>query len=594
MTLSLDPGTVCSANGRVIQIDGPDSLTNVLARDMATGEMISVPIAKITPLPIAPKTKSAAELSESEWKRCTALARDLKPLKDRPTVPRAELEELAKRHGMSIRQLQRVRAKYLKDARVSSLARNRGGRPSGLNLLDPKVDSLIRHAIAKYYFRRERPPKEYVVERAQSLARRLQLPEPSRKAVLLRLSRELGWASDRAREGNKKAKQKWEIRTGGLSVARPLEVVQIDHTPADVLVLTDDRLKVLGRPWVTIAIDVATRCVLGVYVSMDPPSSVSVSLCIEHAVLPKSENDQDPGIWPMYGKPERILVDNGKDFRSLALQRGCAEHGIELSWRPVRTPHYGAHIERLIGTLMKICHLLPGTTFSNIKERGDYDSEGRARLTLSEFQQWMTQKICRHYHTRLHRGIGMRPVTAWEHGFTTADGRFVAPPMVANQLEFRMDFLPYAFRKVRRTGIELNASRYWHEDLGPMLNAHTDALVNYDPRNPGQVWVRRQDGLLVVAPAIGGRAANAPTARLALDRETLDRLNAERDAGFEATDQIEASAERATREARKAQGSGSKKRNAASKSANESLAYIGDSPASKTGKHPAIEVEVWN
>mgnify|MGYP001000166097 CR=1 FL=1 len=79
------------------------------------------------------------------------------------------------------------------------------------------------------------------------------------------------------------------------------------------MVVSDDRLTVLGRPWITLAIDVATRCVLGMYISMDAPSSVSVSLCIEHAVLPKPENAKDPGIWPMYGKPRKFLVDNGME-----------------------------------------------------------------------------------------------------------------------------------------------------------------------------------------------------------------------------------------------------------------------------------------
>ena len=53
---------------------------------------------------------------------------------------------------------------------------------------------------------------------------------------------------------------------------------------------------------------------------------------------------------------------------------GAEEYGIELIHRPVATPHYGGHIERLIGTMMGAVHLLPGTTFSDIGERGGYDS----------------------------------------------------------------------------------------------------------------------------------------------------------------------------------------------------------------------------
>ena len=591
MSLELMPGTVCVADGRVIQIDGPDTLTHMRARDVASGNLVSIAISRIEALPQTNKDRPAGEIHEAEWKRCTALAKDLTPLVGRPRVARGEFHKIAKRHHMSVRQLQRALAEYRKDPRASVLARKPGGRPTGLSLLDPAVDKVIQHAIQKYYLRREKPPKEYVVLRAQSLARRLKLePPPSRKAILLRLQREEGWLTDRAREGSKAAKQKWEVRTGQLSVLKPLELIQIDHTPADVLVVSDDRQKVLGRPWVTVAIDVATRCVVGMYISMDAPSAVSVSLCIEHAVLPKSENEANPGTWPMYGKPMRILVDNGKDFRSMALQRGCDQHGIELSWRPVRTPHYGAHIERLIGTLMKIAHLLRGTTFSNIREKGDYDSAAKADLTLDDFRLWMTEKVCNFYHVRPHRSLGIPPIIAWERGLTGADGQRITPPLVARPLDFRMDFLPFAMRKVRRTGIEFQASRYWHDDLTPMLNSDSDALVSYDPRNPGQVWIRRQDGVVVTAPAIAGRAAGEPTARLALDEATRARLNAAMDAGFEATDKIEKAANQATRQARRLGGGKVQSKQPTTVSPNTQL---DTQPPMSSGKRTAVSVEEW-
>src|SRR5690606_39226612 len=273
---------------------------------------------------------------------CTALASALAKLKAQRRVPRADLEKVAKVAGCSLRSVQRARAKLREQERVTALVRNKPGRRRGANCLTPQMDSLIRHVIQKDYLRRERPTKAYVIVRAQSLARRLGLAPPSKKAVLARIGQEQGWAADIARLGRKTASQKWEPRPGQLLANKPLELIQIDHTPADVLLLSDDRNTVIGRPWVTVAIDVATRCVVGLYISMDAPSSVSVSLCIERMVLPKPENADNPALWPMYGKPQRILVDNGKDFRAEALKRGCEEHGIELTWRPVRTPHYGA------------------------------------------------------------------------------------------------------------------------------------------------------------------------------------------------------------------------------------------------------------
>ena len=53
-----------------------------------------------------------------------------------------------------------------------------------------------------------------------------------------------------------------------------------------------------------------------------------------------------------WGLPRALHADNGPDFTSAALRRGCDEYGIKLILRPVATPHYGGHIERLIGTIM--------------------------------------------------------------------------------------------------------------------------------------------------------------------------------------------------------------------------------------------------
>ena len=93
------------------------------------------------------------------------------------------------------------------------------------------------------------------------------------------------------------------------------------------------------------------------------------------------------------GLADAIHVDNAKEFHSRALQRGAEEYGISLIYRPVATPHYGGHIERLIGTMMGAVHLLPGTTFSDIESRGDYNSLANSVMTLDELEQWLALEI---------------------------------------------------------------------------------------------------------------------------------------------------------------------------------------------------------
>jgi putative transposase len=95
-------------------------------------------------------------------------------------------------------------------------------------------------------------------------------------------------------------------------------------------------------------------------------------------VLPKEawlEHRGVAGKWPCWGFPSRIHLDNAKEFHGEMLRRACEQYGIALDYRPPATPHMGGHIERLVGTLMRALHELPGATFSNPKQRGNYDSE---------------------------------------------------------------------------------------------------------------------------------------------------------------------------------------------------------------------------
>jgi len=46
---------------------------------------------------------------------------------------------------------------------------------------------------------------------------------------------------------------------GEYVATRPLEVVQMDHTQVDVIVVDEQSRRPIGRPWITLAIDMFTR-----------------------------------------------------------------------------------------------------------------------------------------------------------------------------------------------------------------------------------------------------------------------------------------------------------------------------------------------
>lgn len=78
-------------------------------------------------------------------------------------------------------------------------------------------------------------------------------------------------------------------------------------------------------------------------------------------------------------------------------------------------PHFDGIIERLIGTMMEMVHELPGTTFSNPTERGDYDSQASAVPTVAELNKWLALTVAS-YHGQVHGTLKQTPVGRWDQG----------------------------------------------------------------------------------------------------------------------------------------------------------------------------------
>jgi putative transposase len=223
-------------------------------------------------------------------------------------------------------------------------------------------------------------------------------------------------------------------------------------------------------------------------------------MALRHGVLPKAAWLQDREIdvdYPIHGIPDTLHLDNAREFHSLALARGCQQYGVELQYRPKRTPHYGGHIERLIGTTIGEIHLLPGTTFSNVQAKGDYDAECHAAMTLREFERWFTLQVGI-YHGTIHRQIGMPPLAAWQEGLAKRPDPLRIP---ADPGKFLLDFLPFEMRRIRREGIELFHMFYWHGALSRLVaNCPSKLPIKYNPLNLSAVYVELPEGGHLTVP----------------------------------------------------------------------------------------------
>jgi len=408
-----------------------------------------------------------------------------------------DVAELAATLSLSRATAYRLIKLFRSGGTVLSLVDRKRGRPEGHRTLDRNLEEIVRATINAYYLKRNRPTVSQLVRDVQTTCMSAGLKPPHRRTILARLE-DIDIQNRARRRGDQKTVKATTPVPGTFGSSRPLDVVQIDHTKADVFVVDEETRQPVGRPWLTLAMDVYSRMVTGFYLTMEPPSRLSTSLCLLHSVFDKSAWLREREIgepWPVAGTPGTVHVDNGPDFRSRAFKRGCEDAGIAIDWRPPGEPRFGGHIERLIGTQMGKLHLLPGTTFSNAQELGEYDSKRHAALTLRELERYLALDIVGSYHQSIHSGLSRPPLAVWrEH-----EGE-IPLRLPQDRMRFWLSFLPEQERTLRPTGIHLFGLRYWSAALSADVGRSVQRLlIKYDPRDMARIFVRRPSGNFVEA-----------------------------------------------------------------------------------------------
>ena len=378
---------------------------------------------------------------------------------------------------------------------VSDLIPRRSSGGRGRGHLPDEVEAVIRDLLRTRYLARQKRSVAAVHRELARACRSRGWRVPSRGTLARRIARLDPVRQASAREGPDAARA---LRAAGGTappVAAVLEQVQIDHTVVDVIVV-DERYRLpVGRPYVTAGIDVFSRCITGLVVTLEAPSALSAGLCLAHMATDKQAWLERLGVaagWPMSGKPAELYLDNAAEFKSEALRRGCEQHGIKLRYRPPGQPHYGGVIERVIGTMMGTVHELPGTTFSSPRQRGSYDSGATAALTVRELERWLALAVAV-YHGQLHGGLGCTPAGRWAEG-VAATG---TPATVTSEAAFLVDFLPVIRRTLTRTGFVIDHVRYYCDALKPWIARRGQLgrfVIRRDPRDISRIWVLDPDG----------------------------------------------------------------------------------------------------
>ncbi len=441
--------------------------------------------------------KDIDEYSNEEFKEIQEKYNAIQPLLSN-SITRDEIEEHSKKIGVHFTTLYRWLKKYKSTGTLTGLLPKPSGRKKGETRLDFMTEDVMQNVINNYYLTRQRPSVQSVIHKINIECKNRGITAPSKNTIRNRIHK-LTEYDVLKKQGNRSiARTKFEPVPGKFKTDYPMQLIQIDHTPVDLILVDDDTREPIGRPYITVAIDVYSRMIAGYYLTLSPPSSASVALCITNTVLPKEktllELDIDAN-WNVWGFPETIHVDNGADFRAEALRTAGLAHGINIEFRPVGKSNFGGHVERAIGTLMKQTHIVPGTTFSSIQERREYNSDKHATMTFKEFERWLVTFITKIYHKEKHEGIGMSPEQLWEKGIFGEESSVGLLPKPTDSMSVTIDFLPIFHRTIQKNGVNIEGLNYYDHLLRSKINMMEEGtnrkkkfIFKRDPRDIKYVW----------------------------------------------------------------------------------------------------------
>ncbi|CAM1339200.1 Mu transposase C-terminal domain-containing protein [Tenacibaculum aestuarii] len=423
-------------------------------------------------------------LSEKEWALANRRYKIIEPLINTKRTLK-EVSRIAKQSSVHYTTIYRWLKLYDDSGLISSLARKRNLNGKFKGRLSKSLEDIINSKIESVYLT---PSKRSIKRLMREIVKdclKLKIEPPHENTVRNRIKNLSEEEKLRRRYGFSKARDKYHPIKGNFPGADfPLSVVQIDHTLLDIILVDEHLRNPFERPYITLAVDVFSRMILGFYLSFDPPGEIGTGLCISHAILPKDIWMEKTGVneqWPCWGVMKTIHLDNAKEFRGKTLRRACQNYGISIEYRPPGTPNWGGHVERALKTISEEIHDLPGTTFSKVSDRENYDSKKKSSFTLNELEKWLTIYITKVYHKRLHSSINMSPLEKFKEGIlgSSKSPGTGMPPRIFDERRVQLDFMPMIERTVQEYGVLIDHITYYDEVLRRYINAKslTDPYV---------------------------------------------------------------------------------------------------------------------
>ncbi len=315
-----------------------------------------------------------------------------------------------------------------------------------------------------------------------------------------------------------------------LAVTRPMESVMLDTTPLDLFAMNpmaDGAEAKWQRVYLTLAVDVFSRSIVGWVITGGEPTSEDIALLLYRIAAPKTAQPHWPahGRWHYAGVPdtlvfeaahqvdiptgaagvpfgqvETFVVDHGKVYISETVREAARILGSTLQLARVRTPTDKPQVEAAFKRIrQQFVMALPGYKGPDVASRGTVEQvEGQAFLFLWEIEDYFSEWVACDYQTSVHKGLTFQscpeleltPNEAYDFGITRS-GLLPVPP----SQDLLVELLPTEWRTVQHYGIEINRVRYDAEVLdeyrnrqSPWADKRSQWKVKYDRSDRSRIW----------------------------------------------------------------------------------------------------------
>ena len=280
------------------------------------------------------------------------------------------------------------------------------------------------------------------------------------------------------------------------AVLKPGDIYQGDGHTVDVYVAHPATGKI-WRPELTVWIDVASRCIVGWYLS-EAESTMSTLYALSHALL--SQNHI----------PAMLHIDNGSGFKGKMMAEESTGYYARFGIGTMFSLPYNAkgkgQVERWFGTMErqfgKFCPSYCGADMADEvlnKLARDINSGKQKLMSLEDYSSGLRQYI-EQYNNRLHRSLdGQTPTEVWnglKHSEVVDSPDVIVRPRVE--------------RIIKRSCIRLHNREYGSHELAQFNGS--DVQVEYDLHNDESVRLLDGKGRwLCDAPLIYRKAYIEPS-----------------------------------------------------------------------------------